>query len=80
MFRSDQMIHSRMTLREIVQLWPRTAEVVERFGFRPVYHDCDLQTAAQGQGVSPLEVILALNLEVLGESQLRSDLAGCRRA
>jgi len=80
MFRSDQMIHSRMTLREVVQRWPRTAGVVERYGFRAVCHDCDLQTAARRQGVSALDVILALNLEVFGDSAETYQPAACRRA
>lgn len=80
MFRFEQMIHSRMTLREVVQRWPRTAGVVERYGFRTVCHDCDLQTAARRQGVPAMEVILALNLEVFGDSAETNERAACRRA
>ena len=80
MFRFEQMIHSRMTLREVVHRWPRTVGVVERYGFRAVCHDCDLQTAALRQGVPAMEVILALNLEVFGDSAETNERAACRRA
>lgn len=86
MFRFDQMIHSHMTVREVMQRWPGTSEVFDRFGFRSVCHDCDVQTVASRQGLPPADVVLALNLAVFGDPAAECDPAGerepavCRRA
>lgn len=66
MFRFDQLINSHMTVREVVQRWPETGEVIERFGFRSVCHDCDLQTVARRQELPVMDVVMALNVAAFG--------------
>lgn len=68
MFRFDELIHSRMTVREVLGRWPETSEVVERFGFRTVCHDCDLQTVARRQEILVADVLTALNAVAFGVS------------
>ena len=68
MFRFDELIHSRMTIREVVQRWPETRDVIENFGFRDVCHDCDLQTVARRQEIAVCDVVLALNSAAFGAS------------
>ncbi|MEP7362240.1 MAG: hypothetical protein ABI972_03220 [Acidobacteriota bacterium] len=66
MFRFDELIHPRMTVREVVQRWPATGEVIENFGFRTVCHDCDLQTVARRQEIAVADVFMALNAAAFG--------------
>jgi hypothetical protein len=66
MFRFDEMIHSRMTVREVLQRWPATGEVIESLGFRAICHDCDLQTVARRQEIAVADVVLALNAAAFG--------------
>jgi hypothetical protein len=64
MFRFDQLIHSRMIVRDIKREWPATIELFDRYGFRPSCDDCDLQSLARKHGLNVADVVTALNLAI----------------
>ena len=65
MFRFDRLIHLSMTVREIRDLYPETAGVFERLGFRNVCDDCSLETVARRSGMPTGDVLQALDLAIL---------------
>jgi hypothetical protein len=64
MFRFDQLIHSRMIVRDIKREWPATIELFDEYGFRPSCDDCDLQSVARKHGLNVADVVTALNLAI----------------
>lgn len=70
MFRFDQLIRPSMTVREVKHRYPQTARVFEELGFRSVCDDCAIETVAQRQGLSTLDVVDALNRAMLGQTDL----------
>ena len=64
MFRFDQLIRAGMTVREIKVHYPETIPVLEQFGFREACDDCRVEVVARRQGLSPMDVVDALNQAV----------------
>jgi hypothetical protein len=66
MFRFDQLIRRDMIVRDVKQRFPETIDVFEKFGFRPICDDCDIETTARKNGLSSVEVVDALNRAAFG--------------
>jgi len=64
MLRFDRLIRASMIVRDIKHLYPETTPILEELGFRPICDDCSIQTVAQRQGLSALDVVDALNQAV----------------
>lgn len=64
--RFDQLIRASMTVREVRQAHPETAEVLERFGFRGSCDDCTLDVVSRKYGLSTQAVVEALNEAAFG--------------
>ena len=65
MFRFDQLVHSRMTIRDVKQQWPATIELFEGFGFRASCDDCDLQSVSRKHGLAVADVVTAVNVAIM---------------
>jgi len=61
MFRFDQLIRPDMIIRDVKQRHPETIPVFEKFRFRPVCDDCDIDTVARKNGLHSRDVVDALN-------------------
>ena len=66
MFRFDQLVKASMTVREVRQRFPQTAEVFEKLGFRATCDDCAIEVAARRGGLVPADVVNQLNWAVFG--------------
>lgn len=64
--RFDQLIRASMTVRDIRQQHPRTADVLERFGFRSSCDDCTIEVVSRKYGLSTQMVVEALNEAAFG--------------
>jgi hypothetical protein len=61
MVRFDQMIREGMTVREIRTQYPRTAPLLQSYGFRDACDDCSLRTLAHKHGLSSSVLVEELN-------------------
>ena len=59
--RFDNLIRGSMTVREIRQQHPATAEVMENYGFRASCDDCTIDVLCRKYGLSMPEVVETLN-------------------
>jgi len=66
--RFDQLIRPSWTVREVKTRYPETAAVFEELGFRDACDDCAIEIVARRQGLSPLEVVDALNSALIAEN------------
>jgi hypothetical protein len=73
--RFDQMIRASMTVREIRARHPRTAPVLEGFGFRAACDDCSIEVVARKYGLPLRDVVDALNEAAFGPMASRPDQA-----
>ena len=64
MIRFDRLIRASMTIRDVKQRYPFTADIFEGFGFRPVCDDCSIEVVARRQGLPSAEIIDALNTAI----------------
>ncbi|MCS6953245.1 MAG: hypothetical protein RMK57_07140 [Bryobacterales bacterium] len=64
--RFDQLIRPGMTVREVRQRYPQTAPIFERLGFRSSCDDCSIEVVARKYGLSPADIVEALNEAVVG--------------
>ncbi len=67
MLRFDQLVHSRMSIREIRAQHPETISVFDELGFRSCCDDCSIEVAARRQEIAPAAVIDRLNQAVQRE-------------
>lgn len=64
--RFDELIRPGMTVREVRQRYPQTASVFDSLGFRSSCDDCSIEVVARKYGLSPAEIIEALNEAAFG--------------
>jgi hypothetical protein len=64
--RFDQLIRASMTVRDIRQKYPQTAETLEGFGFRSSCDDCTIDVLARKYGLSAAMVVETLNEAAFG--------------
>lgn len=64
--RFDQLIRPGMTVREVRQRYPQTASLLDSLGFRSSCDDCSIEVVAKKYGLSPLDIIEALNEAAFG--------------
>ncbi len=64
--RFDELIRASMTVRDVRQRHPATAEVMERFGFRSSCDDCTIEVVCRKYGLSSQMVVEALNEAAFG--------------
>ena len=65
MLRFDKLIRASMTIRDVKQQYPYTADIFEGFGFRPICDDCSIEVVARRQGLKSSEIIDALNTAIV---------------
>ena len=70
MFRFTDRVRSGDTVREIRQKYPETEEVFERYGLRPVCHDCSIEQVAIKTGVSVVDLLLELDQAIYHASHV----------
>ena len=70
MFRFTNLIHADDTVREVRQKYPETEEVFERYGLRPVCHDCSIEQVAFKVGLPVVELLLELDQAVRRETHI----------
>ncbi len=70
MFRFTNFIHPDETVREVRQKHPETEEVFERYGLRPVCHDCSIEQVAIKVGVPVVDLLLELDQAVHNASRV----------
>lgn len=64
--RFDNLIRAGMTVRDVRQNYPRTAELLEKFGFRSSCDDCSIDVVSRKYGLSTPMVVEALNEAAFG--------------
>jgi len=61
MFRFTDLIRGDMLIRDVKVRHPQTVAVFEELGFRGACDDCDIDQVARKNGLTPREVVDALN-------------------
>jgi len=64
--RFDDMIRPSMTVREVRTRYPKTAELLDSFGFRESCDDCSLEVVSRKYGHSTRKIVDALNEAAFG--------------
>jgi len=65
MLRFDHLIRPSMTIREVKIQFPQTVPIFDELAFRAACDDCSIEVVARRQGLTPADVVDALNRAVL---------------
>jgi hypothetical protein len=67
--RFDEMIRPGMTVREVRQQYPQTAEIFAAYGFRPSCDDCSIELVCRKHGLRSADVVAELNESVFAAAR-----------
>ena len=67
--RFDEMIRPGMTVREVRQKYPQTAEIFAAYGFRPSCDDCSIEVVCRRHGLRSATVVAELNESVFAAAR-----------
>ena len=84
MLRFDQLVHSRMSIREIRAQHPETISVFDELGFRSCCDDCSIAVAARREKLRPrpssTDLIRRFSAKGIERYNDDASLSGARRA
>jgi len=67
MLRFDHLIRPSMTIREVKIQFPQTVAIFDEFAFRTICDDCSIEVVARRQGLTPADIVDALNRAALAQ-------------